>query len=87
MNISKKIMNYNTLLGEKVIKKRNWTSRILNFIKKNKIVSISIVLFLLCVNVNLILIARFLSILQYIKQKYYIYLKIIKKVSIIEQKE
>ena len=67
MNISKKIMNYNTLLGEKVIKKRNWTSRILNFIKENKIVSISIVLFLLCVNVNLILIARFLSILQYIK--------------------
>ncbi len=67
MNISKKIMNYNTLLGEKVIKKRNWTSRILNFIKKNKIVSISIVLFLLCVNVNLVLIAKFLHVLQFIK--------------------
>ncbi len=67
MNISKKIMNYNTLLGEKVIKKRNWTSRILNFIKKNKIVSISIVLFLLCVNVNLVLMAKFLHVLQFIK--------------------
>lgn len=67
MNLSKKIMNYNTLLGEKVIKKRNWTSRILKFIKNNKIVSISIILFILCVNVNLILIARFLSVLQYIK--------------------
>lgn len=67
MNLSKKIMNYNTLLGENGTKKRIWTSRILKFIKNNKIVSISIVLFILCVNVNLILIVRFLSVLQYIK--------------------
>lgn len=67
MSISKKVMRYNTLLGENGTKKRIWTSRILKFIKKNKIVSISIILFILCVNVNLILIARFLSVLQYIK--------------------
>ena len=67
MSLSKKIMNYNTLLGGKTTKKRIWTSRILKFIKKNKIVSISIILFILCVNVNLILIVRFLSVLQYIK--------------------
>ena len=67
MSISKKIINHNTILEEKNIKKKIWTSRRLKFLKDNKIISISIILFLLCVNVNLVLIAKFLHVLQFIK--------------------
>lgn len=67
MNISKEKSYYISVLEKKKHRKKKWTSKYLNFFKKNKIVSISIILFFLCVNVNLILIAKFLKVLQYIK--------------------
>ena len=67
MNISKENMYYTPFLGDKEHKKEKWTSEFLGFCKENKIITISILVFFLCVNVNLFLIFKFLKVLQFIK--------------------
>ena len=47
-------------------KNKKWTSRLNKFIRENKIISISIVMFLFCVIMNLILINFFIKTLQQI---------------------
>lgn len=64
MEISKEnIFNvkYTSVL-EKKDKKR--TSNMIRFIRENKLISISIIVFLMCVGMNLILIFNFFKILQ-----------------------
>ncbi len=64
MEISKEnIFNvkYTSVL-EKRDKKR--TSNMIRFIRENKLISISIIVFLMCVGMNLILIFNFFKILQ-----------------------
>lgn len=43
---------------------KKWTSKFLKFIRDNKIISISIIVFFMCVMMNLILIYNFLKVLQ-----------------------
>ena len=67
MEISKENMynnKYSSILEGKKIRIRRWTRSFKQFIRKNKIISISIVLFIMCVGMNLILISNFLRILQ-----------------------
>ena len=67
MKTLKENMYYTELFEKKETKKRKWTSNFLKYIKRNKIISIIIFLFFLCVNVNMILIFKFLETLQFIK--------------------
>ena len=69
MNISKeKIQNGKCIskLERKMNRERKWTSNIVKFICKNKIITTSIIVFFMCVIMNLILIYNFLRILQQI---------------------
>jgi len=69
MEISKEnIFNvkYTSVL-EKRGKKKRWTSNIVRFIRDNKLISISIIVFLMCVGINLILIFNFFKILTTIQ--------------------
>ena len=68
MKISKKNIykiGYTSTIQKKM-KNKKWTSRLLKLICENKIISISIVLFVICVCVNLTLIYNFLKILEQI---------------------
>ena len=56
-------VGYTSTLQEKT-KKKKWTSKFLKFIHNNKIISISIIVFFMCVMMNLFLIFNFLKILQ-----------------------
>ena len=67
MEILKEKKYYAELIKKKETKKRGWTSNFLKYLKRNKIISISIILFFLCVNLNIFLIFKFLKILQFIK--------------------
>ena len=65
MEISKENMfktQYTTYLGQAINKK--WTSKIWNFIKNNKIISITITIFLMCLSINIALICNFIKILE-----------------------
>lgn len=67
MEISKENIydvKYTSILKEKNSDKRKRTSNLKKFIRENKIISISIVLFIMCVGMNLILIYNFMKILQ-----------------------
>lgn len=67
MKISKDNMynyKYTSVLEGKELRLREWTRRLKKFIRKNRIISISMVLFIMCVGMNLILIYNFLKILQ-----------------------
>ena len=57
-------VKYTSILKEKNSDKRKRTSNLKKFIRENKIISISIVLFIMCVGMNLILIYNFMKILQ-----------------------
>ncbi len=66
MEISKKnIFNveYTSVL-DKSSKNKKWTSTFIKFIRDNKLISISIIVFMMCVGMNLILIYNFFKILQ-----------------------
>ena len=67
MEISKENIydvKYTSILKERNSDKRKRTSNLKRFIRENKIISISIVLFIMCVGMNLILIYNFMKILQ-----------------------
>ena len=49
---------------QKNVENKKWTSKFLKFIRDNKIISISIILFFMCVMMNLFLIYNFLKVLQ-----------------------
>lgn len=57
-------VKYTSILKERNSDKRKRTSNLKRFIRENKIISISIVLFIMCVGMNLILIYNFMKILQ-----------------------
>ena len=66
MNISKKnVFNvkYTPIQENKNI---NWTSRIIKYFRKNKIIMVLAIVFFTCVGMNLILIYNFLRILRQI---------------------
>ena len=66
MDISKENIfkvGYTSTLPKKGENKK-WTSKFFKFIRNNKIISISMILFIMCVGMNLILIYNFLKILQ-----------------------
>ncbi len=68
MEISKKNIfkvGYTSTLQKK-LKNKRWTSKLLKFIRDNKIISISIIIFVMCVGMNLLLIYNFLKVLQQI---------------------
>ncbi|MBR0426701.1 MAG: hypothetical protein IJK18_00650 [Clostridia bacterium] len=56
-------VKYTSVL-EKRSQKKKRTSTFLKFIRENKLISISIIVFLMCVAMNLILIFNFFKILQ-----------------------
>lgn len=65
MEISKENIfkvKYTSVL-EKRGKKKRWTSSVIRFIRENKLISLSIIVFLMCVGMNLILIVNFFKIL------------------------
>lgn len=67
MEISKENIydvKYTSILKGKNFNKRKWTSNLKKFIRDNKLISISIVLFTMCVGMNLVLIYNFMKILQ-----------------------
>ena len=67
MEISKDNMfkvEYTSVLGENIAKKKKRTSRVFKFIKKNKIISIAAVIFVVCVSFNCVLIYNFIKILE-----------------------
>ena len=49
---------------QKNVENKKWTSKFLKFIRNNKIISISIIVFFMCVMMNLFLIYNFLKVLQ-----------------------
>jgi len=57
-------VKYTSILKENKLKKREWTSNLKKFIRENKIISISIVIFIMCVGMNLTLIYNFIRVLQ-----------------------
>ena len=67
MEISKENIydvKYTSILKGNGFKKRKWTSNFKKIIHENKIISISIVIFIMCVGMNLFLIYNFMKILQ-----------------------
>lgn len=56
-------MRYTSTLGKRVQKNRT-SKKIKDFIINNKIISIAIVVFLMCVGINLVLIYNFMRILS-----------------------
>ena len=56
-------VKYTSVLEKKSTKKKR-TSTFLKFMRENKLISISIIVFLMCVGMNLILIFNFFKILQ-----------------------
>ena len=65
MEISKENVfktQYTSVLGRSAKRKR--TSKILNFIKKNKIISITILIFIVCSSFNMLLVYNFIKILE-----------------------
>lgn len=67
MEISKENIydvKYTSILKGNSFKKRKWTSNLKKNIHENKIISISIVIFIMCVGMNLFLIYNFMKILQ-----------------------
>ena len=60
-NIFKK--NYTSIWSGYKTKRKNRTSKIINFIKKNKIISIIAITFFTCLTLNLVLIYNFMKIL------------------------
>lgn len=65
MDISKENIfdvKYTSVLSKKG-KKKKWTSNIKRFLRENKIISISIIVFLMCVILNLFLIYNFFRVL------------------------
>lgn len=65
MEISKENMfniNYTSVLEQKPTKRKR-TSKVLKFIKNNKIISIAVIVFFMCVSLNLVLIYNFMRIL------------------------
>ncbi len=65
MEISKENVfkvEYTSVLGGKT--RRNSTSKIKKFIKSNKIISITILIFIMCFSINIILIYNFMKILE-----------------------
>ncbi len=49
---------------QKNVENKKWTSKFFKFIRDNKIISISIIVFFMCVMMNLFLIYNFLKVLQ-----------------------
>ena len=67
MDISKEnIYNvkYTSVIERGTLKKKRWTSKIKQFIRENRIISIATILFIMCVGMNLTLIYNFMKILQ-----------------------
>ncbi len=62
MDISKKNIfkiNYTAVLGREKSKKKKWTSRLKEFIVNNKLITLTIVIFCVCLTLNLVLIYNF----------------------------
>lgn len=57
-------MRYSSLLGDNKTKKIKWTSKISNKMKKHKIITVSTIIFLLCLILNFVLIYNFFKILE-----------------------
>lgn len=67
MEISKKNMysvKYTSIFQKGIIKERKWTSRLKKIIRENKMISIFISLFILCVGINIALISNFINVLK-----------------------
>ena len=67
MEISKENIydvKYTSIFKGENVNRRKWTSNLKKFIRENKIISISIVLFIMCVGMNLTLIYNFMKILH-----------------------
>ena len=57
-------VKYTSIFKGKYFKKRNWTSNFRRIIRDNRIISIFIILFIMCVGMNLTLIYYFMKIIQ-----------------------
>ena len=65
MEISKEnVFKTQYISGLRETKQKNWTSKILKFIKDNKILSITAIVFLTCVSLNMFLIVSFMKIIE-----------------------
>ena len=57
-------MKYTSVFKDQKIEKKNWTSRIKEFILKNKIISVSLIIFFMCFILNCVLVYNFIRILE-----------------------
>ena len=67
MDISKENVfkvDYTAVLGREKIKKKRWTSSLKEFIVNNKLITLTIVVFSVCLTLNLVLIYNFMKILE-----------------------
>lgn len=67
MNLSKNNMysvKYTSILEKGRLKKRKWTSSLKKIIRENRMISIFISLFILCVGINIALISNFINVLK-----------------------
>ena len=56
-------IGYTTYLQKPKVKKKRWTSKLLNKILEHKVIAISILIIFMCVGMNIWLVYRFMSIL------------------------
>jgi hypothetical protein len=57
-------VNYTSVLEKENIKKKKWTSNLKDFIVRNKIITMAMVIFFSCATLNFVLIYNFLRILE-----------------------
>jgi uncharacterized membrane protein (DUF485 family) len=57
-------IEYTSVFGQETNKKNKWTSKLLKFIKQNKLISITLTVFFLCLLFNFVLIFNFMQILE-----------------------
>ncbi len=67
MEISKENVfkvEYTSVLGQEFTKKERRTSKIINFISNNKLITATIIIFLMCFTLNFVLIYNFMKLLE-----------------------
>ena len=57
-------VEYASVLGGNIIKKKKWTSKFAELFNKNKLVTATIIIFAMCVILNFVLIYNFMRILE-----------------------
>ena len=57
-------VGYTTYLSKKKNKWRNWTSKIINIILEHKILSLTIMILIVCMVLNILLIYNFIRIIE-----------------------